>query len=614
MADMTSEITELLAQAIRAIQYGHKSAAAAYLNRILEIDPDNMDAWRWLSECMPNQSKRDYCLERAGLSSAALQSTSNYSPRVSAAVSESSLIGFQPASNEGTLAEQHARRAAQRGQKRAELPPHIQSHRPVDIEFPKSSDNRKPQPTGNRKPQNLPPVVVRRPARKPAKTLRFKGLAISVLVMGVCTLIGYGLFSTGLTSGEKVWKWITLQVENNLADLDLFGEKPASSAESLYDQPAEEADSPSVLATYFPTPESENPTEPDITSEENTRVSAEVPGDEEQPAQASAEGNTPGSAEGVSPTPAITQSSEVMLSEPGMSATPETPVAAEPTGFVDGPKVIGKSVKGNDLEIVQFGNGPVERMMVAGIHGGNEWNTTALADQLTDYILDNPGVIPADRTLYILRLMNPDGEERGHNLDGRTNERGVDLNRNWDAFWEVDWPRDGCWNYRPISAGSSAFSEPEATAVRDFIQSHKISALINYHSAALGVFAGGRPPETESVRLAQSIASVTSYAYPPMDTGCKYTGQFTDWLAMNNIAAVDLELTNHTDTDFEENLAVLDVLMKWEPSTGQKSLTGLINLAQYLPQKPDTLQQIKLFGTRTWNNLNGLIFGRQEEK
>jgi hypothetical protein len=190
----------------------------------------------------------------------------------------------------------------------------------------------------------------------------------------------------------------------------------------------------------------------------------------------------------------------------------------------------------------------------------------------------------------------------------------VDLNRNWDAFWVVDWPRDGCWNYRPISAGSGPFSEPETRALRDFLQAHHISALINYHSAALGIFAGGRPPETESVRLAKAISAVSDYAYPPMSTGCKYTGQFADWLAMNGTAAVDLELANHTDTDYEVNLKVLDVLMKWEPSSGPKSLTGLINMAKETTEKPTFMDQVNKISTRTLNEINGLIFGRQEEK
>jgi hypothetical protein len=61
-------------------------------------------------------------------------------------------------------------------------------------------------------------------------------------------------------------------------------------------------------------------------------------------------------------------------------------------------------------------------------------------------------------------------------------------------------------------------------------------------------------------------------------------------------------------------LKVLDVLLKWEPSTGPKSLTGLINLADSNLAKPGLMDEIKRVGTRTINEINGLIFGRQEEK
>jgi hypothetical protein len=80
----------------------------------------------------------------------------------------------------------------------------------------------------------------------------------------------------------------------------------------------------------------------------------------------------------------------------------------------------------------------------------------------------------------------------------------------------------------------------------------------------MGIFAGGLPPDDYSIRLAKAVAAVTTYAYPPVNTGCKYTGGFTDWADSNNIAALDIELTNQTDTDFEMNLRVLDVFLNWK--------------------------------------------------
>ena len=98
-----------------------------------------------------------------------------------------------------------------------------------------------------------------------------------------------------------------------------------------------------------------------------------------------------------------------------------------------------------------------------------------------------------------------------------------------------------------------------------FIESHSVEALVSYHSAALGIFPGGLPWDENSVRLAQSIAEVTSYPFPPIDTGCAYSGTLADYAVSAGIAAVDLELTNHIDTDFDQNLQALNVLLNFVP-------------------------------------------------
>lgn len=241
-------------------------------------------------------------------------------------------------------------------------------------------------------------------------------------------------------------------------------------------------------------------------------------------------------------------------------AGPEPP----PYGFASGAEAIGSSVEGRPLEMYRFGFGPRERLIVAGIHGGYEWNTIALTSELIEYVESHPGVVPADLTLFILPAVNPDGDARSHGYEGRANAHGVDLSRNWDSRWRADWPRRGCWNHLPITAGPYPASEPEVKALGAFIESHDIEALISYHSAALGIFAGGRPPEPDSVRLAEALAEVTPYPYPPLDGGCAFTGQFTDWAADHGIAAVDVELSNHIDTDFDINLKVLEVFLEWE--------------------------------------------------
>jgi predicted deacylase len=214
--------------------------------------------------------------------------------------------------------------------------------------------------------------------------------------------------------------------------------------------------------------------------------------------------------------------------------------------------------------VYRFGTGPSERLIVAGIHGGGEYNTIELADQLIAYLQVHPEIVPPDVTLYILHDLNPDGEARGHNIDGRANANGVDLNRNWPANWQKDWPRAGCWTATIVTGGTGSASEPETQALMAFIQAHKFEAMISYHSAALGIFPGGLPPDDKSIRLAKAIAAVTTYSYPPIDTGCLYTGGLVDWADVNGVAALDVELSDHTNTEFNMNLRALNVLLNWK--------------------------------------------------
>jgi predicted deacylase len=226
--------------------------------------------------------------------------------------------------------------------------------------------------------------------------------------------------------------------------------------------------------------------------------------------------------------------------------------------------IIGRSVKNRAIEVYRFGAGRRERMIIAGIHGGDEHNTIALADALIEHLGQHPDLVPKGFTLYILRALNPDGDAAGRNPEDRLNANGVDLNRNFDTNWKSDWRSDGCASL-PGTAGAAPGTEPETKAVKEFLRGRKIEALINYHSAGLGVFPSGEPAHPDSVRLAQAIAAISHYAYPPMDTGCEYTGTLVDWAANSGIpAAVDLELNSPTDTEFEDNLKVLELLLSFD--------------------------------------------------
>lgn len=250
--------------------------------------------------------------------------------------------------------------------------------------------------------------------------------------------------------------------------------------------------------------------------------------------------------------------------KPATPIAADSPVAPANVEPLDRTSMIGRSVADRPLIVHQFGDGEPAYMIIADIHGGYEWNTRALADALIDHLEQEPTTVPDDITLYVLPSMNPDGDARSRGYEGRANENGVDLNRNFPFDWQETWKPTGCWNYLPIGAGRGPLSEPESQAVARFLLSNHIRALLSYHSAGLGIFAGGQPTDPSSASLAEAIAAVTDYPYPPRETGCEFTGEMVDWAAMNGISAVDVELSTHYSLDLSANLRVLEAFLHWE--------------------------------------------------
>jgi hypothetical protein len=224
---------------------------------------------------------------------------------------------------------------------------------------------------------------------------------------------------------------------------------------------------------------------------------------------------------------------------------------------------IGTSVGKRAMYVYRFGHGEHKRLIVGGIHGGYEWNTIELVNMLMEHARANPELIPSDQTLYFLPVLNPDGEARSHWIQGRANDHNVDINRNFDFNWKLDWYRVGCWNYLPITAGTGPFSEIEAEAFRDFVLDYQIKAIISYHSSGAEIYAGGKPPDPASLDLALALARASGYAYPPRASTCEETGQMIDWASAQGIAAVDVELAYHQSIDYDPNQRILETFLNW---------------------------------------------------
>jgi hypothetical protein len=272
----------------------------------------------------------------------------------------------------------------------------------------------------------------------------------------------------------------------------------------------------------------------------------------------------------VFPTPTSVISAKPSLPTATTAVKPVATTAVDP---VETTRVIGYSTGERPLTDYQFGSGPTHIVFVGGIHGGYEWNTILLAYDLIDYFRENPALIPAEVTLHIIPAANPDGQYlvtgregrfslldvAADSLPGRVNGGGVDLNRNWDC----DWTANALWRDQPTSGGSLPFSEPETIALRDFILELNPVAVTFWHSAANGVFAAGCPGTYQpSLTLAEIYGRAAGYPVYETFTSYPVTGDASNWLALQGIASVSVELINHENTDWAKNLAGVTAVLR----------------------------------------------------
>jgi hypothetical protein len=241
--------------------------------------------------------------------------------------------------------------------------------------------------------------------------------------------------------------------------------------------------------------------------------------------------------------------------------------------------VIGLSVEGRKIMAYHYGTGNQELLFIGGIHGGYEWNTVLVANELKKYLAQYPTAIPGNLKVTVIPVLNPDGLNKVVGADtadftkadvsqsesvvvsGRFNANNVDLNRNFDC----DWQSTGKWQNKTVSGGSKVFSEPESLALKNYVEANKPTAVVVWYSAAGGVFASschnGISSETNAITIRYSSAS----GYPASEDFDFYeiTGDMVNWLAKSNIPAISVLLTNHTDTEWSKNLAGIKALFKY---------------------------------------------------
>ena len=261
---------------------------------------------------------------------------------------------------------------------------------------------------------------------------------------------------------------------------------------------------------------------------------------------------------------------------PAPTADEVTEPVAAPTPTTT-QSIIGSSVEGRDIEVYTFGTGETNLLFAGGMHGGYEWNSILLAYEMIDYLKANSNIIPKNVTIHIIPDLNPDGLFAATGLEGkfvatdvtknsalpvgtgRFNANDVDLNRNFACKWAPT----SSWRGATVSAGTAAFSEPEAKALRDYVTTITPAAVVFWHSQANNVYASecenGVLPETLTLMRAYSTAG--NYGAVPVFDAYPITGDAEGWLASIGIPAVTVELGSHESIEWKQNLAGLNAVL-----------------------------------------------------
>jgi hypothetical protein len=155
---------------------------------------------------------------------------------------------------------------------------------------------------------------------------------------------------------------------------------------------------------------------------------------------------------------------------------------------------IGRSWEGRPLVAAKVG-APDDaaarpNVLFLGGHHAREWISVEMALRLLEHFA-TLGNAPATQDLWVIPVVNPDGfaftfaserlwrKNRRPNPDGSF---GVDLNRNYPAFWGFDDVGSSASPQAETFRGPAPGSEPETQAVMDFHVSHPPAVAVSYHS------------------------------------------------------------------------------------------------------------------------------------
>lgn len=226
-------------------------------------------------------------------------------------------------------------------------------------------------------------------------------------------------------------------------------------------------------------------------------------------------------------------------------------------------ETVGKSLEGRNITALSVGNGTARVLMTASFHGSEHITANVLLMFFEEFCdaLSKHGSLAGiriekalmGRSLTVIPVVNPDGCEiavngvsgcgeraesirkmcRGDYPHYNANLRGVDINHNFDAGWEILRKlesENGIYGpSRSRFGGYEPESEPETSALCNYCRKNRFRHALALHSQGEVIYwdYDGIRPE-HSRRMAEIMASVSGYAldYPQ---GLAVGGGFKDW-------------------------------------------------------------------------------------
>jgi murein tripeptide amidase MpaA len=236
---------------------------------------------------------------------------------------------------------------------------------------------------------------------------------------------------------------------------------------------------------------------------------------------------------------------------------------------------LGKSLDGQDIDCLTFGEGELTVWLYARQHPGEtmaEWWMEGALEKLTDPEDPVARVLRRGCTFRIVPNMNPDGSRRGHL---RTNAVGVNLNREWHA--------------------PSADKSPEVLFVRNAMDESGVDFAMDVHgdeAIPANFLAGfeGIPSITErQTRLFKLFSQTLERISPDFQTRQGYEipapGEANMSMSTTQLAERYGCVSMTLEMPFKDNFDLPDPLYGWSPERSKHLARACLDaLHEILPQ------------------------------